>query len=82
MTTDTLNVEVKQVYGSPVYFWNGKRLLKFPVERPLGKSIYVFSRTGEFIGQGSGSKCKQTGGCITIKGKKYDSNHELLWAYA
>lgn len=73
--------EKKMVFGSPVFFLNEQRLLKFPVERPVEKPILVFDINGLFMGRGVGSNCNKTGGCIKIDGKKFDSNHDLLWQY-
>ena len=79
--TGKLELETKLVLGSPALFLNGKRLNKFPVERPLAKPVLVFSSSGAFIGHGIGANCKETGGCISVEGKRYNSNHDLLWQY-
>lgn len=76
-----LTLERRDVFGSDVLFLHGVRLKKFPVQRPVEKPVWVFSDAGVYLGQGVGSDCPRTGGCIKINGKKYDSNQSLLWQY-
>lgn len=76
---DITNTEFRGMFNS-VLFAGGNRCSKFPVCRPTaGAEILVFSEGGQFMGQGVGSECKNTGGSITINGKKFDSNHTLHW---
>ena len=82
MDINQVQLESKPVFGSNELFLNGKRLQKFPVQRPVDKAILVFKPDGTFLGNGIGSDCPKTGGCIKIDGQKYDSNHDLLWQYA
>lgn len=58
----------------------GRYAAYFPQERPIqGLIVRVWDESGAYMGIGVGVDTRESGGAISINGKRYDSNHILHW---